>query len=106
MAEVEGTVTLDGNPLEHGSVRFVPVDGKGVTGGATIDKGRFHTRLPLATYQVEMSAVKSGGTPKNKYIDEGIVDIELIPAKYRLGTELTLEVTQDTKDANFDLKSH
>ena len=36
MADVSGTVTVDGAPAEKGSVTFVPADGKSPTAGCEI----------------------------------------------------------------------
>lgn len=38
---VTGTVTLDGQPLKQGEIRFDPVDGKGPSDGAPIKDGAF-----------------------------------------------------------------
>ena len=38
---VEGTVTLDGRPVNDGSISFAPADGTGPSFGAALTEGRF-----------------------------------------------------------------
>lgn len=38
---VSGAVTLDGQPVEQGTIVFEPVDGKGATLGGRIENGRY-----------------------------------------------------------------
>ena len=68
---VSGRVTIDGAPLQHGSVQFVPVEGR-LAGGSLDKEGHF----VLTCYE----------------IDDGV-----IPGKYKvrvLGTEPIGEVAQ------------
>lgn len=68
---VSGRVTIDGAPLQHGSVQFMPAEGR-LAGGSLDDQGRF----VLTCYEK----------------DDGV-----IPGKYKvrvLGTEPIGEVAQ------------
>ena len=63
---IEGTVTLDGQPLEKGQITFVPQgDTKGPTAGAEIVGGKFTIPAvggPLAgKFRVEITASRPGG---------------------------------------------
>ena len=62
--EVNGTVTLDGQPLKDGDVRFVPVDGKSPTTSAKITDGKFTATVPIDLKRVEFSAGKVIGKIK------------------------------------------
>lgn len=41
---VRGRVSLEGKPLAHGTIAFLPVDGKGPTAGAIVKDGRYEVR--------------------------------------------------------------
>lgn len=105
---VQGTVQVDGAPLKSGNVRFVPVGGASVTSGAPIVDGRFDAAVAPGTMRVEISAPKVVG--KQKMIDAPDapqVDIveELLPARYNVKSELTMEVQGGEQAQQFDLKT-
>jgi hypothetical protein len=106
--EVVGTVTLDGKPVDSGTVHFKPVDGQTSTAGATIEKGKFSVVVPIAKHRVEISAIQlaSGGdAAAARHSDAGYATVELIPAKYNRNSELTMDVKSGRNERNFDLKS-
>ncbi|MDA0253813.1 MAG: hypothetical protein O3A37_12030 [Planctomycetota bacterium] len=43
-ASVRGRVTLDGEPLAHGTIAFLPADGKGPTAGGLVTAGGYEVR--------------------------------------------------------------
>ena len=106
--EVNGTVTLDGQPLKDGDVRFVPVDGKSPTTSAKITDGKFTATVPIGLKRVEFSAgkvigkIKMYDTPESRVVD----DIrEQIPARYNTKSELKITVKKGSQDETFALKS-
>jgi hypothetical protein len=105
---VTGEVTLDGQPLKTGLIRFVPADGKTPTADATITDGKFTAVVPLGEKKVEISAPKVVGktkmydTPDSPVVDE-VADI--IPKQYNVRTTLTLTVQKGTQEKKFELKS-
>ena len=63
---VSGTVTLDGQPLQSGLIRFVPVDGRTPTAEATITDGDLCV-VPVGEKQVSISCAKVvGNVPRTK----------------------------------------
>jgi hypothetical protein len=105
---VSGTVTLDGQPLPSGLIRFVPVDGRTPSADATITDGEFSAEVPIGEKQVSISAPKVvGKRPAYQAPDSPMIDIveELLPARYNVKSELTLSVTGGRQDAPFALKS-
>ena len=105
---VSGTVTLDGQPLQSGLIRFVPVDGQTPTAEATITDGEFSAEVPVGEKQVSISAPKIVGKRKvYETPDAPSIDIvaELLPARYNVTSELTLNVTGGRQDAEFKLES-
>ena len=99
-----GQVTLDGQPLKEGVVRFVPVDGQSPTASAKISNGRFSASVPLGTMRVEISAAKifpggakgAGGEP---------VPEEFVSPEYNAQSKLTAEVKPEGPN-NFEFKLH
>ncbi len=106
---VTGTVTFNGAPLPEGAVRFVPVAGDAPTSGANVAEGAFTAKVPFGPMRVEFTAAKVVGTRK---MYEGMAESpdvnivkELIPAKYNVRSELTLDVKQGSQEASFQLES-
>jgi hypothetical protein len=105
---VSGTVTLDGQPLKDGLIRFVPVDGQTATAEAMIVDGEFRALLPIGEKRVSISAPKVvGKRPAYQAAGAPSIDIveELLPARYNAKSELTLNVTGGRQDADFKLTS-
>ena len=106
VGEVKGTVTLDGQPLEDGAIRFAPADGRTSSAGGIIKNGQFASEVALGKYRVEISATKvAGGAAANRHSGEVEKVIQLIPARYNTKSELTLEVKGGLNEPHFDLKS-
>ncbi len=99
---VSGTVTLDGKPLDQGTIEFVPT-AQGVLSGGVISGGKFDVPadrgLPPGTYTVrvysadppsdtaaapDVGGAGAGGYPMAK---------DRIPPKYNSESSLTAEVT-------------
>jgi hypothetical protein len=70
MGDVQGTVTVNGQPLSEGAVRFIPLDGNTPTTGGAIRDGKFRVAVPVAKQRVEVSAnvVDREKTPPNQRI--------------------------------------
>ena len=105
---VTGTVTLNGQPLPAGEIRFVPADGQSATAGGTISGGKFTVAVPPGDKKVQISAPKVTGKKKMyETPDSPTVDIveELLPPRYNVQTELTLTVGNGTQEEKFELQS-
>ncbi len=110
IAGVEGTITMDGEPLADASVVFIPENGR-PAGAATDSSGH---------YVLTFTAGREGTMPgKNKVQISTAADPsetpdgepvparpETIPMKYNAQTTLEFTVEADKKNiANFDLES-
>ena len=105
---VDGTVTLDDEPLDEGTVRFVPVNGASQTAAAMVRGGKFTATVPVGLMRVEFSAARVVG--KQRMIDDPKspeVDVvhELLPSRYNVESELTFEVVAGSQDVPFELTS-
>lgn len=119
-AEIKGTVTLDGEPLEQGGLQLFPAEGtQGPTAGSQIVNGKYHVAREkgpvLGTYRVVITSVRKTGkkvplgpeslsphAPPTAMVD----DVEqYIPARYNKQSELRAEIESGTNEVNFQLKS-
>jgi hypothetical protein len=108
LTPVGGVVTLDGQALAEGTIHFAPADGQGPSQAAVIREGKYSTELALTKYKVQIFAPRPakvvakldengpGGGPRME---------ELLPPRYNIQSELTLNVTGATTAANFELRS-
>jgi hypothetical protein len=105
---VSGKVTLDGQPLKSGLIRFVPVDGLTPTSDTTIVEGNFTASVPPGEKRVEITAPKVVGTKKlYDTPDSPTVDIveELLPPRYNVASTLTLDIAAGEQSKDFALES-
>jgi hypothetical protein len=107
-ARVKGKVTLDGTPLDNGSIRFIPTAGNGPTAGGTIDGGEYSVdKVPATSMRVEITA--STGGPTQPYDTANppkiVVTKQLIPARYNTKSKLTRDVQRGENTFNFELSS-
>jgi hypothetical protein len=106
---VSGTVTLNGEPLKEGVVRFVPADGTGQTVTADIKDGKFTADVPPGDMRVEFSAPRPTGKKQKMYDtpDSPVVEetVELLPERYNVQSDLKLKVKGGGQTEKFELTS-
>ncbi len=105
---ISGKVTLDGAPLDHGTIEFSPHRQQGGIGsGALIDNGRYaiHAKkgLPPGKYLVRLFSVEK---PVDSFATEpgpgiGKPGKDRIPARYNVHSDIVVEVT-DSGSNKFD----
>lgn len=103
MGDVRGKVTLNGEPLAQGAVRFVAVNGDTPTSGGLISNGEFQVEVPVAKQRVEISSnsVDKEKTPPNATADQ--IVMKSLPAKYNSHSELTIDVVSGRNDVEYKL---
>ena len=106
---VEGTVTLDGVPIEKGTIVLMPIDGKGQTAGCGIEAGKYRMQASPGTRQVLIHANRKDGTMPDpmspgsgKMIDRYV---NYVPEKYNEKTELTVTIKPGLNKHDFALES-
>ena len=109
--EIKGTVKLEGQPLDQGSIRFVSSDGRTVSGGE-IKNGAYElpkkNGLLPGKYLVQITS-GDGKTPAS---DEeiaapggtNIVSVDRIPPEWNINSKKEVEVTKGGKNTfDFDI---
>ena len=113
-SSVGGKVSLDGAPVEQGSIAFSPTGGtQGTSVGGAIENGRY--LLPVAKgpvvgrYLVELHAPCSTGkkvqtpmAPAGTMMDE---TKDAMPAQYNSKSKLEREVKAGHNEIDFDLRT-
>jgi hypothetical protein len=97
---VEGTVTIDGRPLEKAQIQLLPMPGTtGPTAGGDIVGGKFAIPAsdgPFAgKFRVQISQVGSTGRKVPNPRGPGMIDEygQLLPARYNTDSRLETEIT-------------
>lgn len=105
LINVEGNVTLDGQPVQSGSIRFQPIDGRGMTSGGPIQDGRYRVEMTEGKMRVEIRSSRSLGRerlypegPEVEQIEESISNI------YNSQSKLQIDVSP--QQATHDFKLH
>lgn len=126
MLPVEGTITLDGEPLEGAAISFVPVEGGRPCTGQTDAEGHFTLAsyvagdgVPPGEYKVTVIKLDARRQAEAAPVEEGTEESEqvmgsieqsakfLTPMKYAspATTDLKIEVTDGMEPVQIDLKS-
>ena len=108
LAEVHGTVTVDGEPVERGSILFTPLDDKSWTVGAVIEKGKYTVaKVPTGSIKVEIRVPKVTGKKQlyGKDSKEVPTYSEMLPRKYNSDSELRFNVQPGVNNMNWELST-
>jgi len=106
--KVSGTVTLAGNPLDEGTISFMPTDPAlpGTGASAPISNGSYEVSrdqgLVPGPYRVTVSKIGESSKKSTAKAQPGDGDApatkELIPSKYNTATTLKADVVKDGKN--------
>lgn len=111
---IGGTVTLDGKPIEQGSILFIPIDGaKGTATGGQIEMGRYqiasHDGAAVGRNRVEVRAVHKTGRmiarglgATGKMIEE---QSEGVATRFNSNSTLTIEIKPGDNISDFEVTS-
>jgi hypothetical protein len=113
---IGGQVKLDHQPLEEGTIRFMPMQGtKGSMAAGPIVKGQYRLSgkngAAIGWNRVEIHAMRKTGkkiqkpfpAPQHEMTDE---TVPAIPPQYNTNSTLKFEVKPgDNKDVNFEVTS-
>lgn len=111
LAEVKGTVRLDGEPISDGTITFFPAEGvKGPTAGGGIVDGKYTVSrvkgVAVGKNKVEILANRKTGRkvpdPSRPGTERDEVK-QFVPEKYNIKSELFEDVQPGTNTIDFDL---
>lgn len=109
--KVRGSVTLDGEPVNDGSVSFQPAEGNGPSGGCSVTEGQFEVTPGLAPGKYKVSV--RGGRKTGKRVSAGpplppgsmIDEMITVPPAGKDPEPQTIEVTAGMAPLTFELKT-
>jgi hypothetical protein len=112
-AAITGKVTLDRQPLEQGSIRFLPTEGvEGAIACAAIVNGRYQLSVKagpaLGWNRVEINGARKTGRMIDKpFPQRGMTEetVEAVPPQYNTASTLKFEAKPGDNAADFDLTS-
>ncbi len=109
---LKGKVTVDGEPMDAGTISFIPLDTQNNRpSGGSILGGVYDVPEPMGanegSYKVEIHWQKPTGKKMKAIDSDELIEQrkEGLPDKYHKNTELTAEIKSDTKEINFDLST-
>jgi hypothetical protein len=108
---LSGSVTYDGEPIDFGSISFLPADGGQRVSGGLIENGKYS--VPEAQganagkHRVEIRWNKKTGKQKRDPDSGEMYDDrkEALAPRFHADSELTADVSAKQTTFNFDLKS-
>lgn len=107
LPQISGTVKFNGQPVEVGTIAFLPVDGKTSSAETRILKGEYRLEVPPGQKQVKIIGIRvTGQRPAYEgAANSPMIDIteQYIPANYNDQTTLTCEI-KNSEVKDFDLK--
>ena len=110
---VSGTVTLDGQPIPNGEIRFIPAPGTtGPVSGGPIKDGAYVAKgkggVPLGEHTVEIKAYRAmakGPGQATSADSEGGAAEQYLDKRYNEQTTLKATIGADTETQDFQLTS-
>ena len=108
---VSGTITLNGEPLQRGSILFAPTDPNSVSSGAEVSGGTFsippHQGLTSGTYAVRIYATDETAEQVEPALPGPGINTqpERIPPEYNIKSKLSLEVLDEAAVFNLNIEA-
>jgi hypothetical protein len=107
---VRGAVTLDGQPIPNGELRFIPTNGtKGPISGGPIKDGAYLAQgrggVPVGEHRVEIRAYRPATKPGQPVSPEGGPAEQYLDKRFNEQTTLTAKIEASTETQDFQLTS-
>jgi hypothetical protein len=112
-AVISGSVSYQGEPVQRGQLRFVPIEGtKGPPAGATIEAGSYTVKalggVPIGTARVEIKAYRDIGPAPDLQSPAGAMGVrpgkQFLPPKYNKQSELQATIEGGEQTIDFELE--
>jgi len=105
---VSGKVTLDGEPIENGSILFEPADGNGGSEGDSITAGAYQVELSPGEKIVRINASKVIGEEKMYDTPDSPmkqITKEMVPKRYNSESKEKVTVSSSAATHDFTLST-
>lgn len=109
LSAVSDIVALDDQPIENGTVEFLPADGQGPTAAAVIEDGRYQVRVAPGRKEVRIVGYRKTG---ERHVVPGdssspMMDIQeqIVPARYNTASELRCDIALGRGVHEFELRA-
>jgi len=106
---LDGRVALDGEPIDSGTISFLPADGKGPSAAGLITDGQYSIEASPGPKRVEIEGFKKVGQERYNPNDPSspMVDINepIVPEKYNVNSGLSVDVERSQNSLDFELSS-
>ena len=107
---VRGMVTLDGQPIPNGELRFIPINGtKGSISGGPIKDGAYVAQgrggVPIGEHRVEIKAFRPDAKAGQPAEPEGGSAEQYLDKRYNDQSTLTAKIDAGTETQDFQLTS-
>lgn len=106
MITISGSVTLDGEPVEDGSISLMPIKGGGM-GGGFIENGYYTAKSSPGemAVQIHSSKMVKKKNPSREEVERGLTEdsVSIIPPVYNRQSKLRITVAPDQKNFEFNL---
>lgn len=105
LVPINGSVQVDGEPLELGTITFKPVDGNGPTAEAVIQAGVYTVSIAPGLKTVEVRSHKKVGEqfPWGKDNPPAPIYEDVVPARYNTKSKLQCEIDAVNVQHDFEL---
>jgi hypothetical protein len=102
---VSGRITLDGQTVEGGLIRFVPVDGKTQPDDSVITNGSYSVTMPVGEKKIEITWLKTNGVAEDTATQGQSKTVQMIPPQFNTQTTLTYTIVKGKQTKDFELKT-
>lgn len=102
LVRIKGKVTIDRQPVQSGSLQFLP-QGEGIAAGAAINNGEYEAAIAPGKSRVIITATRPTGEAIQEYSTSIPEVVSIVPAKYAQGIDI--EVARGATSHDFILTS-
>lgn len=107
MMDINGTVTMDGEPVQSGSITLTPVNGSSKVGGGTFEDGTFSTRAAAGEMAVQIRGheIVKLPNPTKEQVERGLDTErhEIVPPAYNSASKLRIKISPENTTFDFAL---
>jgi hypothetical protein len=106
LVEISGEVAYCGQPVNKGTIAFLPADGKGPTAAGTIADGRYSVKTSPGPKEVRIEGFKV--LRQQHYMNDPnlpLIDVteQYLPERYNANSELSRNIASDVSVYDFTL---